>query len=94
MNIHYLTTAAQMGEMKQSCLAVTSGQHSGSAYVLVERCASSGPASLYSIKTILGRRRVICGFDIPRNGLDIAMSKMYLLKLFRIKHKFSTAVRD
>ncbi|MFZ0406221.1 MAG: hypothetical protein WAL79_10395 [Nitrososphaeraceae archaeon] len=46
-----------------------------SAYVLVERWASSAPASLDSINAMSGSKRVICGFDIPRNGLDIAMTK-------------------
>ena len=42
-----------------------------SAYVLVERWISSAPGSLYSIKTMSFRMCVICGSDIPRNGLDI-----------------------
>ncbi|MGA9843687.1 MAG: hypothetical protein WBP64_18610 [Nitrososphaeraceae archaeon] len=57
-----------------------------SAYVLVERWASSAPASLYSIKTMSGRKRVTCGFDMPRNGLDIAMTKD--LKLLKYSSRY------
>jgi hypothetical protein len=30
---------------------------------------------LYSINAMSGRKRVICGFDIPRNALDITTTK-------------------
>jgi hypothetical protein len=43
-----------------------------SAYVLVEMWISFARGSLYPIKTMSGRRRFICGWDMPRKGLDIS----------------------
>jgi len=43
-----------------------------SAYVLVEMWISFARGSLYSIKTMSGRRWFICGWGIPRKGLDIS----------------------